>query len=160
LTFLLTPGQTNIWELRLRGHRAAEISRQMGKSRQYVSKSLQSADSKIYRALAEAARMNKAMIKVLDPERGFALGYTREFDSSILITFSPRDGINIWRSHEGQCKGCPDEVSCRRLLLGEAERLGVALEKKEKDLPAARLAGVIFTRAWPQAREVFGEDQA
>ncbi len=157
---LLTKGQGRIWELRFQGYRAADISREIGKSRQYVSKSLQSADSKIYRALSEAARMNRVMIRTMDPERGFLVGHTREFDSTILITFSPRDGINIWRPHEGQCIGCPDEDSCRAHLVEEARRLRVELGKEETSLPPAVLAGLVFTRAWSETEHVFKEGES
>lgn len=158
MSTLLTKSQGTIWELRFKGLRVADISREIGKSRQYVSKSLQSSDSKIFRALAEAARMNKVMIKTMGPERGFIVGYTQEFGSNVLITFSPGDGINLWRRHEGQCDGCPDESSCQAHLLGEANRLGVEISEREGKLAPAELAGLIFTRAWPEARQIFGEE--
>ncbi len=155
MSTLLTTSQGTIWALRFRGLRVADISRETGKSRQYVSKSLQSADSKIYRGLLEAARMNKVTIKTMDPDRGFLIGYTREFDSTVLVTFSPRDGFNIWKPHEGQCSQCSDIESCRSQLADEAERLGVKTRKKERSLPPAELAGLIYARAWPEAKQIF-----
>ena len=155
MSTLLTQSQGNIWELRFRGFRVSDISREIGKSRQYVSKSLQSADSKIYRGLLEAARMNKVTIKTMDPDRGFLIGYAREFNSPVLITFSPRDGFNIWRPHEGQCGQCLDIDSCRSQLLNEAIRLGVEIKRGERRLPPAELAGLIFTRTWPEAKQIF-----
>jgi len=154
LSTLLTQSQGAIWELRFRGLRIADISREIGKSRQYVSKSLQSADSRVYRALAEAARMNKVMIKTMDPEKGFLVGYTREFDSTVLITFSPKDGINIWRPHRGQCDGCPDENSCRAHLVGEADRLGVELRKVQHGLAGLfpQILGCSFRVRIPNVR--------
>jgi hypothetical protein len=152
---LLTQGQGTIWELRFKGFRAADISKRIGKSRQYVSKSLQSVDSKIYRGMMEAARMNKIMVKAMDPERGFLVGHSREFGSNVLLTFSPQDGINVWAPHRGQCEACLDLSSCRAHLLREVDRLGVSLSKAEEQLPPAELAGIVFTRAWPETREVF-----
>jgi hypothetical protein len=155
---LLTKGQSKIWDLRFHGWRAADISGEIGKSRQYVSKSLQSADSKIFRAMTEAARTNKIMIKTMDPERGFLVGYSKEFGSNILLTYSPIDGINVWVPHRGQCKECTDEEACRTHLLREAERLGTKLSLKQKKIIPAKLAGIIFKQAWAETAEIFPGD--
>jgi hypothetical protein len=154
----LTENQRSIWQLRLEGFRAADISRRMGKSRQYVSKSLQSSDSKIYRALAEAARMNKVLIRKMDPERGFVTGHSRDLGASVLLTFSPAEGINVWTPHKGQCEGCPDQAHCRSLLLREARRLGV--EIPEEEMAPSLLAAYIYGNAWPETKEIFGEVEA
>ncbi len=160
MSTLLTRGQRRIWELRLNGLKPVDISREIGKSRQHVSKSLQSVDSKIYRAMVEAARMNRVMIKTMDPERGFLLGYSQEFQSSVLVTFSPSRGITIWKPHEGQCEECPDRESCKAHLLEEAERLDVSIDEEERELPPAELAGLIYGRAWPETEQVFSEADA
>ncbi len=157
MSTLLTRGQRKIWQLRLEGLKPIDISREIAKSRQHVSKSLQSVDSKIYKAMVEAAEMNRVMIRTMDPEKGFLIGYSQEFQSKVLITFSPSRGIMVWRPHQGQCEQCPEKDSCRSHLLREADRLGVSINSREKNYPPAKLAGIIFTRAWPETDQTFEE---
>jgi hypothetical protein len=153
---ILTKNQRSIWVLRFKGFRAVDISKKMGKSRQYVSKSLQSTDSKIYRALAEVARINKVMIKTMNPEKGFLVGFSHELGSQVLITFSPLKGINVWTPHTSQCEGCPDSTSCRSNLVKEAQRLNVDIKDKEK-LSPSELAAYIYRTAWPETEPIFEE---
>ena len=153
---VLTKNQRSIWELRFQGLRAIDISKKLGLSRQYVSKSLQSTDSKIYRALTEVARINKVMIKNMNPEKGFLVGYSHELGSQVLITFSPLKGTNVWTPHSSQCSDCPDSASCRSNLVKEAQRLGIDIKNK-KGLTPSELAAYIYRTAWPETEQIFEE---
>jgi len=40
--------------------------------------------------------------------------------------------------------------SCLKLALDEAQRLGVEISPREEGLPPAKLAEIVFRRAWPE----------
>ncbi len=101
--------------------------------------------------------MNKVLIRKMDPERGFVIGHSRDFGANVLLTFSPGEGINVWTPHKEQCEDCPDQASCRSLLLREAGRLGVEIPE---EMAPSMLAAYIYGKAWPETKEIFGGVEA
>jgi transcriptional regulator with XRE-family HTH domain len=92
----LTPKQRKYWGLRRSGLTQADISRKMEVTRQTVNKTFIAIDSRVSKALLEAAQINRVEISRLDQEKGFLIGRSPSFGMDVLITFSERNGIQIW----------------------------------------------------------------
>src|SRR3990170_7673178 len=102
----LTPKQRKYWSLRLSGLTQAEISRKMDVTRQTVNKTFNAVDSRVSKALLEAAQVNRIETSRLDPEKGFLIGRSPSLGMDVLITFSERNGIQIWYNGESGCSEC------------------------------------------------------
>ena len=133
----LTPKQKMIWDLKSRGLQEAHIARKLNVTRQTVHKALDTANVKIGEALEEVARINKIDVETFNPERGFLKGYSNHFKTQAFITFSARNGVQVWYKHEGDCKKCKQLQTCRDTLLAEAkERNFLILDDTSKILPS------------------------
>jgi transcriptional regulator len=142
----LTPKQRSFWRLRFDGFTQAEISRKMGVTRQTVNKAFGVIDSKVAKALLEAAQLNKVEISRLDMERGFLLGRSHVFGLDTLVTFSDENGVQIWYRGEGRCSECEAVDSCREKLLIEAKVRGIEpLDCSEYIIPT-KLADLLFKK--------------
>ncbi|MGD6932810.1 MAG: helix-turn-helix transcriptional regulator [Candidatus Bathyarchaeia archaeon] len=117
----LTPKQLQIWEFKRTGLQEASIARELQVSRQTIHKALDIAQLKIAESLQETAHINKIKIQTIDPVKGFLLGYSSHFKTKTLITFSTKNGIQVWYKHEGDCKNCDQLKECKQTLLAEAK---------------------------------------
>jgi transcriptional regulator with XRE-family HTH domain len=129
----LTPKQRKYWGLRRGGLTQAEISREMKVTRQTVNKTFNAVDSRISRALLEAAQVNRVEISRVDPKQGFLLGRSPSLGMDVLVTFSDRNGILVWYRGEGGCSECSWLSSCKQKLLIEAEDRDIRLPENAED---------------------------
>jgi len=142
----LTPKQKMIWDLKTRGLQEASIARQLSVTRQTIHKALDIANVKIGEALEETAKMNKIDIQTINPDKGFLLGYSAHFKTPVFITFSAKNGIQVWYRHEGDCQKCNKIQTCREILLAEAkDRNFLILDETSKIVPS-KLAEALFAR--------------
>ena len=142
----LTPLQRKYWRLRRSGLTQADISREMKVTRQTVNKTFNAIDSRVSKALLEAAQVNKLEISRVDPIKGFLLGRSPSLGMDVLITFSERNGIQIWYRGEGGCSECNQRSSCRQKLLMEAEDRGIPLPEKAEDMEPSKLSETLFKK--------------
>jgi hypothetical protein len=123
----------------------ADISREMDVTRQTVNKTFIAVDSRVSRALLEAAQVNRVEINRVDPKKGFLLGRSPSLGKDVLVTFSDRNGILVWYRGEGGCSGCSWLSSCKKKLLIEAEDRGIQLPEAAEDMKPSKLAETLFT---------------
>jgi hypothetical protein len=123
----LTPRQLLIWDRKRRGLQEASIARELQVSRQTIHKALSIAHLKVLESLEETARINKIKVKKVDPVKGYLLGYSSHFKTKTLITFSTRNGIQIWYKHEGDCENCDQLKECKETLIAEAKERDLSL---------------------------------
>jgi len=142
----LTPKQRKYWGLRRSGLTQAEISREMDVTRQTVNKTFNAIDSRVSRALLEAAQVNRVEISRVNPEKGFLLGHSPSLGMDVLVTFSDRNGILVWYRGEGGCSECSWLSSCRQKLLMEAEDRGIPLPEEAEDMAPSKLAETLFKK--------------
>ena len=142
----LTPKQRSFWRLRFDGFTQAEISRKMDVTRQTVNKAFSVIDSKVAKALLEAAQLNRVEISRLDMERGFLLGRSNVFGLDALITFSDENGVQIWYRGEGDCSECRAVDSCREKLLIEAKVRGINTPEEQGTMRPTRIADLLFEK--------------
>ncbi len=142
----LTPKQKVMWDLKSSGLQEAHIARKLNVTRQTVHKALDTANVKIGEALVETAKINKIETRKIDPDKGFLLGYSSHFKSQAFITFSAKNGIQVWYKHEGDCEKCSKLETCRETLLAEAkDRNFLLLDDTSKILPS-QLAEALFAK--------------
>jgi hypothetical protein len=142
----LTPKQKTIWDLKSRGLQEASIARKLNVTRQTVHKALDTANLKIGEALEETARINKIEPKKIDTDKGYLLGYSSHFKTAAFITFSAKNGVQVWYKHEGDCKKCSQLQACRDALLAEAkDRNFLILDDTSKILPS-QLAEALISK--------------
>ena len=142
----LTPKQRKYWGLRRSGLTQAEISREMDVTRQTVNKTFNAIDSRVSRALLEAAQVNRVEISRVDPEKGFLLGRSPSLGIDVLVTFSDRNGILVWYRGEGGCSECGWLSSCRQKLLMEAEDRGIRLPEEAEEMEPSKMAETLFKK--------------
>jgi hypothetical protein len=142
----LTPKQRKYWDLRRSGLTQAEISRKMDVTRQTVNKTLDAIDSRISRALLEAAQVNRIETSQLNPKKGFLIGRSPSLGMDALITFSERNGIQIWYKGESRCFECTGRKSCKQKLLIEAEDRDIKLPEKAEEMEPSKLADILFKK--------------
>jgi hypothetical protein len=142
----LTPKQRKYWGLRRSGLTQADISRKMEVTRQTVNKTFNAIDSRVSKALLEAAQINKVETSRLNQEKGFLIGRSPSLGLDVLITFSERNGIQIWYKGEGGCSECTGRKSCKRTLLIESEDRKIPLPEKAADMEPSKLADILFKK--------------
>jgi hypothetical protein len=142
----LTPLQRRYWSLRRSGLTQADISREMKVTRQTVNKAFNAIDSRVSKALLEAARVNKVEISRVDPVKGFLMGRSPSLAMDVLITFSDKNGILVWYRGEGGCSECSWLKSCRQKLILEAETRGIPLPANAKDMEPSELSEALFKK--------------
>lgn len=142
----LTTKQRTIWNLKSSGLQEAGIARKLNVTRQTVHRSLDIANVKIGDALQELAKINKIDIEILNAERGFLTGYSTHFKTRAFVTFSAKNGVQVWYKHEGDCEKCKKLQTCRDALLAEAkDRNFLLLDDTHKILPS-KLAEALFAK--------------
>lgn len=142
----LTPKQRKYWGLRRSGLTQADISRKMDVTRQTVNKTFIAIDSRVSKALLEAAQINRIETARLDQEKGYLLGRSPSLGLDVLITFSERNGIQIWYKGESGCSECTRRESCEQTLLIEAEDRNIKLPEKADGMEPSKLADILFKK--------------
>ena len=115
-------------------------------TRQTVNKAFNAIDSRVSKAMLEAAQVNKVQISRVDPTKGFLLGYSPMLGMDVLITFSERNGIQLWYKGEGGCSECNQLKSCRQKLLIEAQDRGITLPIKAEKMEPSKLSEILFKK--------------
>ena len=142
----LTPKQRHMWDLKSSGIPEATIARKLNITRQTVHQALDTANLKVGEALEETAKINKIETQKIDSDKGFLLGYSSHFKSRAFITFSAKNGVQVWYKHEGDCEKCSKLQICRETLLTEAkDRNFLILDDTSKILPS-KLAEALFAK--------------
>jgi len=145
-TGYLTSKQKLIWNLKNTGLQEASIARELKVTRQTVHKALDIANSKVQTSLEETAKINRIRIEKMDPVMGILVGYSTHFKTKALVTFSARNGVQIWYKHEGDCGSCEQLQTCREHLLSEAEERNVQLQENSAVMLPSELAKTLFTK--------------
>lgn len=142
----LTSKQRMIWGLKSSGLPEADIARKLQVTRQTVHKAVNTANTRVLESLEEAAKLNKIEIENIDAAKGFLVGYSSHFKTKAFVTFSAKNGVQVWYKHEGNCEKCDRLQTCRDILLVEAyERNFLVTEDTSRILPS-KLADALFSR--------------
>ena len=135
-----------MWDLKSNGVLEATIARKLNITRQTVHQTLDIANLKIDEALQEVAKINKIDIETLNADKGFLKGYSSHFKTQAFVTFSAKNGVQVWYKHEGDCEKCSKLQTCRDALLAEAkDRNFLLLDDTSKILPS-KLAEALFAK--------------
>ncbi len=145
-TAYLTPKQLKIWDLKGTGLQEAHIAKKLRITRQTVHHTLDTANLKVNEALQETAKINKITIQTVNPAKGFLLGYSAHFQTQAFVSFSAKNGIQVWYKHEGDCEKCDRIGACREALIAEAkDRNFLLLDDPTKILPS-KLAEALINK--------------
>jgi len=142
----LTPKQLKIWDLKRRGSFEAGIARELDISRQTVHKAADVADSKVSQALMETAKLDKIKVETVDPAIGILSGFSSEFKTPAIITFSARNGVQVWYKHEGDCANCDHLENCKRTLLAEMEERNFQPPANLESISPTKIAEILFEK--------------
>ena len=124
----------------------ATIARKLNVTRQTVHQALDTANIKIAEALQETAKINKIETQKINPDKGFLLGYSDHFKTQAFVTFSAKNGVQLWYKHECDCEKCSKLQTCRETLLSEAkDRNFLLLDDTSKILPS-KIAEALFAK--------------
>jgi hypothetical protein len=141
----LTPNQRRMWSLKSEGFTEASIGRKLDIKRQTVHKALNVANQKILQAFEETAKINKIEIQTVSPTKGYLIGYSPHFETEAFVTYSPKNGVQIWYKHEGHCKRCKRAKECRETILEEARERKLFFEGDVTQMPPSKLADVLIS---------------
>ena len=141
----LTAYQALIWGLSRKGLSQTEIAAELDVSRQAIHKTLHKASNRVLRALLDSAQIDKLDIRKVDAVKGVLIGYSPGFRSRVFLIYSPKNGVQLWYEHKGQCEGCQRREECTQKLLDTAKEWEVDLTQEEKRLPPTRLAERLFS---------------
>ena len=144
-TAYLTSNQRLVWTLKSEGLTEAAIGRKLDIKRQTVHKALNVANQKILQALEETAKINKIDIRTVSPTQGYLVGYSSHFDTEAFVTYSPKNGVQIWYKHEGHCKKCGRVSTCRETILEEARERKLSFKEDTSKTPPSKLAEILFS---------------
>jgi hypothetical protein len=145
LSGYLTSYQAMVWDLFRRGLSQTEIAKDLEVSRQAIHKTVNKANKKVLKALLDTAEINKLDVRRVDPVKGMLVGYSQGFDSRVFLTYGPKNGVQLWYDHQGQCEDCRKREECTSKLLETAEEWKVDLTEEEKTLPPTLLAERLFS---------------
>ena len=140
----LTPKQLSFWNLRRQGLTQAEVSRKIGVTPQTTNKTFNAIDTKMSRALTDAAQLHRLDIRKIDLRNGFLYGYSPTWRTDVLVTFSVANGIQVWYKGEGDCSDCSKLENCRQILIRESEERGISLPRDKAKTNASHLADNLF----------------
>lgn len=106
----LTGRQLDVWSLMRDGLSQSEIARRLHISRQAVNQLVPTIPVRVTEALYDAAKLNEVEPRVVNSVKGILLGYSREFQTDVVITMHPEVGLRLWYQHNlGRCKICEQE---------------------------------------------------
>lgn len=149
-TAYMTDRQLEIWSLHLKGLSKAEIGRRLGVTRQAVYDAEGVMLEKVEHALVHSAESNMIEPEYIDPTQGVLLGRNPVNNRKVIITFSPRNGVQTWHYQNPDCSICKWVSRCRERLIMEAEERNIQLSHEEKGLSPSELANVIFSSLIPE----------
>jgi len=145
----MTDKLVEIWRLRYKGLSKAEVGRTLGITRQAVYEADGIIRGKIERALMHAAEATMVEPQYVDAPKGVLLGYSPSTRNQVIITFSPRNGVQTWHYQQPNCGQCNWVARCRGRLAAEAEERGVHLSQEDLGLPPSEMAHRIFSALIP-----------
>jgi len=145
-TGYLTPTQKTIWDLKSTGIPEAGVARKLNVTRQTVHKALDIANSKVAQSLEETAKINRIKIQSVNPATGVLVGYSTHFQTKAIITFSAKNGIQLWYKHEGDCKNCEQQQTCKQTLAAEAKDRNIALPDNIDAILPSEFAKKLFSK--------------
>ena len=145
-TGYLTPKQRIIWGLKTSGKQEANIARELNVTRQTIHKAIDTANSKIFDSLKEAAQLNQIEIQTIDSSKGFLSGYSPHFKTQAFVTFTAKNGVQIWYKHEGHCQKCKRLKQCRDMLAAEAKERNFLLTEDVDKIVPSKLADALFSK--------------
>ena len=145
----MTDRQLQMWSLLLKGLSKAEIGRTLGITRQAVYDAELIMIEKVEQALMHAAESNMIETQYIDVSNGVLLGYSPATKNKVIITFSPRNGVQTWHYQQPNCGLCKWVARCRDRLAAEAEERGVTLSQEDLRLPPSEMAHRIFSTLIP-----------
>jgi DNA-binding CsgD family transcriptional regulator len=145
-TGYLTSKQRLIWGLKSKGLQEASIARELKVTRQTVHKAISTANTRIEDSLNEAAKLNNIEIQTINTSKGFLSGYSPHFKTQAFVTFSAKNGIQVWYKHEGHCQTCASLKKCREMLISEANARNFLLTQDENQISPSKLADVLFAK--------------
>lgn len=144
----LTGRQLHVWDLMRNGLSQSEIAERLNITRQAVNQLAHTIPERITAALHDASKLNGIEPRHVDSSRGILLGWSRDFQTEVVITANPEAGLRVWYQHNlGQCKICPDRRQCKSMLLKSVNDLGVPLTRQERELEPSKLSSLVFSRA-------------
>ena len=152
-TGYLTAKQRLIWGLKHSGVREANIARQLDVTRQTVHKIIDIANARVEDSLKEAAELNKIEILTLDFQKGFLSGYSSHFKTEAFVTFTAKNGIQIWYKQDGNCAKCRHLKACREKLITEAAERNFLLTEDINEIIPSKLADALFSRLLQAAKD-------
>ena len=119
------------------------IAKELGISRQAVSRALILMNERIETILRDMAKANSISVEKINPERGVLIGRSIPFKTAAIIFVSEKHGVQVWFEHEGDCENCERYKECIELLWDYAGELGV---KREKTDDPTRMADELFEK--------------
>jgi DNA-binding CsgD family transcriptional regulator len=153
-TAYLTTKQRMIWGLKSRGQQEASIAKELKVTRQTVHKAINTANIRVSDALNEAAKLNKIEIQTINTARGFLSGYSPHFKTQAFVTFSAKNGIQVWYKHEGHCQTCQRLQTCREMIITEATSRNYLLTEDTDKISPSKLADVLFQKILGESENV------
>ena len=123
-----TDKQLEIWILKRNRMKSKKIADHKHVTEGFISSSLSEANRRIEGLLENAAHMNKISLKVLNGELGYARGKSHMFDVPVYITYSPKNGVQVWYEDKGNCVKCEKYEFCRAVIIQEFKERNIKLE--------------------------------
>ena len=122
-----TETQVEIWFLKRNKISGKKIAKKKEISPAFVSKAFVEAKKRIRSLLEETAKSNKITLSIINESIGFAKGFNHTFNVESYITFSPKNGIQVWYDHEGECTVCERYGQCRKIILQEYKERNIKI---------------------------------
>ena len=126
-----TEKQVEIWFLKRNKISGKKIAEQKDISTAFVSKSFVEAKKRIRSLLEETAKSNKIALSLINESIGFAKGFNHTFNVKAYITFSPKNGIQVWYDHLGECTVCERYGQCRKIILQEYKERNMKIDNPQ-----------------------------
>lgn len=142
----LTQKETQIWNLRKKIDNQSEIARKLGVSRQAISLSLISIETKMEKTFNEIIDANNLHALQINTIDGVMEAYSPAYNLPVIVSLSNTNGLKVWYLYEGNCEKCDLERKCRNELLEEAKEREVILSSLDKKLEPTKLARIVFQR--------------
>ena len=135
--------QFTFWAMRRGGMANIAIAKELGISRQAVSRALILMNERIETILRDMAKANSISVEKINPERGVLIGRSIPFKTAAIIFVSEKHGVQVWFEHEGDCENCERYKEYIELLWDYAGELGVKIEKTDDP---TRMADELFEK--------------
>ena len=126
-----TETQVEIWFLKRNKISGKKIAKKKEISPAFVSKAFVEAKKRIRSLLEETARSNKITLSLINETIGFAKGFNHIFNVESYITFSPKNGIQVWYDHKGKCTDCERYGQCRKIILQECKERDIKINNPQ-----------------------------